>query len=268
MYFRQFLTNPAFFHMLKNSILLHFLALSAGSSAFLIKANPANAVIINVPFTWRLEQTGSSRAQSVVFNDGPANTNKSDPKTLTGLIRVIADHTPPQNATRLDELPSTTILNINGSFSGELAGTCVAFVSDLTGFDCYSKASASLTSPVTFTPSEQIWRNVGVLPFNIPLNDQLTVGAGNYPITGTVNVDTLFGLGLGALGDSVSGEATLDVNANFFPGVETTFDIRYEVVPEPFTILGSSMALGFGALFKKEYSRKQKKIKSLEKQKA
>lgn len=39
-------------------------------------------------------------------------------------------------------------------------------------------------------------------------------------------------------------------------------------VPEPLTILGSSMALGFGALFKKEYSRKQKKAKTLVKQKA
>jgi hypothetical protein len=39
-------------------------------------------------------------------------------------------------------------------------------------------------------------------------------------------------------------------------------------VPEPLTILGSGIALGFGALFKKEYSRKQKKVKSLEKQKA
>ena len=39
-------------------------------------------------------------------------------------------------------------------------------------------------------------------------------------------------------------------------------------VPEPLTILASGVSLGFGALFKKEYSRKQKKVKSLEKQKA
>jgi hypothetical protein len=42
----------------------------------------------------------------------------------------------------------------------------------------------------------------------------------------------------------------------------------YEVVPEPLTILGSGMGLGFGAFFKKEYSKKQKKVKKLEKQKA
>ena len=33
-------------------------------------------------------------------------------------------------------------------------------------------------------------------------------------------------------------------------------------VPEPLTILGSGLALGFGAYFKKEYSRKQKKAKA------
>jgi len=32
-----------------------------------------------------------------------------------------------------------------------------------------------------------------------------------------------------------------------------------KAVPEPLTILGSGVALGFGVLFKKEYSKKQKK---------
>jgi hypothetical protein len=44
--------------------------------------------------------------------------------------------------------------------------------------------------------------------------------------------------------------------------------IATEPVPEPLTIFGSAMALGLGSFFKKEYSRKQKKVKSLEKQKA
>jgi hypothetical protein len=52
---------------------------------------------------------------------------------------------------------------------------------------------------------------------------------------------------------------------------ESTFMItgkhEAEPVPEPLTILGSGFALGFGALFKKEYSKKQKKAKGLEKQK-
>jgi len=39
-------------------------------------------------------------------------------------------------------------------------------------------------------------------------------------------------------------------------------------VPEPLTLFGSVMGLGFGAVLKKEYSRKQKKAKTLEKLKA
>jgi hypothetical protein len=39
-------------------------------------------------------------------------------------------------------------------------------------------------------------------------------------------------------------------------------------VPEPITLFGSAMGLGFGAVLKKQYSRRQKKAKTLEKLKA
>jgi hypothetical protein len=58
--------------------------------------------------------------------------------------------------------------------------------------------------------------------------------------------------------------------AELEPTGETTGSITpYAApVPEPLTILASGISLGFGALFKKEYSRNQKKVKSLEKPKA
>jgi hypothetical protein len=43
------------------------------------------------------------------------------------------------------------------------------------------------------------------------------------------------------------------------PGSGAIDNITYDPVPEPLTILGSTMALGFGALFKKQQSKKQKK---------
>lgn len=233
--------------------------ITTGLSICFIEANPAGAAIINVPFNWELQNSGLSYAQSIVNNKGPANTNKSDPETLTALIKVIANHRAPANARRLDPLPTRTNLNLTGSFSGTLSGTCVAYISDLTGFDCYSKANASVTSPVSVKFEEQSWRNVGENSFSIPLNETLNVAAGDYPITGSVIVSTLFGLGLGRLGDVVAGDATLRVNSRFSPGVQTRFNIRYETVPEPLTILASATALGFGAFFKKEVSRKPKK---------
>ncbi|MEQ9672049.1 PEP-CTERM sorting domain-containing protein [Coleofasciculus sp. G2-EDA-02] len=43
------------------------------------------------------------------------------------------------------------------------------------------------------------------------------------------------------------------------PGSGAIDNITYSKVPEPLTILGSTMALGFGAMFKKQQSKKQKK---------
>ncbi|MEQ8537683.1 MAG: PEP-CTERM sorting domain-containing protein [Coleofasciculus sp. D1-CHI-01] len=43
------------------------------------------------------------------------------------------------------------------------------------------------------------------------------------------------------------------------PGSGAIDNITYNKVPEPLTILGSTMALGFGALFKKQQSKQQKK---------
>jgi hypothetical protein len=237
--------------------------ITTGLSICFIEANPAGAAIITVPFNWELQKSGLSYAQATVYNNGPASTPKSDSATLTSLIKVIANHKAPPNAVRLDPLPQRTSLNITGSFSGELGGTCFPLIGNFAGVDCYSKASASLTSPVSFTPS-RVWPNSGVLPFDVPLNQTLNVAAGNYPITGSVIVDTLFGLGRGS--DVVYGDATLQVNSRFSPGVQTTFNIRYETepVPEPVSIFGT-LAFGAGAALIK---RKQKLSKSTEKETA
>ncbi len=44
--------------------------------------------------------------------------------------------------------------------------------------------------------------------------------------------------------------------------ITPTRSFEITVVPEPLTVIGSVTALGFGAYFKKEYSRKQKKEKA------
>lgn len=44
------------------------------------------------------------------------------------------------------------------------------------------------------------------------------------------------------------------------PGTDFTYELQVESVPEPLTIVGSAIALGFGVLMKRQYSRKYKKI--------
>jgi len=91
-------------------------------------------------------------------------------------------------------------------------------------------------------------------------------GDENIPATfetfnGSTLVDSLSSLGAGdnqfitVDGFSNTKVTRLEVD---LPGSGAVDNITY-AVPEPLTILGSSMALGFGALFKKQQSKKQKK---------
>jgi len=66
------------------------------------------------------------------------------------------------------------------------------------------------------------------------------------------------------------GNFTINYTIKFNPEISGNIsgEVKEKPVPEPLTIFGSGMALGFGALFKKEYSRKKKRAKALEKQKA
>jgi len=85
-----------------------------------------------------------------------------------------------------------------------------------------------------------------------------------------VLLDTFSGIDvLNAAGQTASDS----VYANFFADANESFDKvvlktglpfesdnhAYKPVPEPLTILGSATALGFGALFKRQQSKKQKK---------
>ena len=72
-----------------------------------------------------------------------------------------------------------------------------------------------------------------------------------------------FDLGEGTY--TVTGTPTVSFNPSdpdFVAPEPQSFSFTVEKVPEPLTILGSGLALGFGAYFKKEYARKQKKAKA------
>ncbi|EKD09566.1 hypothetical protein SPLC1_S170150 [Arthrospira platensis C1] len=68
-------------------------------------------------------------------------------------------------------------------------------------------------------------------------------------------------------GDFTSGTTTIGANLLDFPVKFQTTDGSFELagaanveqVPEPLTILGTGMALGFGSMFKREYDKKKNK---------
>lgn len=80
--------------------------------------------------------------------------------------------------------------------------------------------------------------------------------------------DNIFNLVIPKSVFPLTGSQTIALNENSEqrPGIplgkEDDPDVFIERVPEPLTILGSGVALGFGAMFKKEHSRRQKKTKT------
>lgn len=246
------------------------LALSMG----VIEAKAAQAVTISVPFTWTLNQTtgpGKSDTSTFVDNNGPIGNVKSDSNALGGSFTIDFMHTPPQDTstmtfTRLDDLPTQVDLKITGSFTGTFSNTTLGLNIQGIPFETFIKTSGKVSASggTLEFPEEHGGASAG----DINQTDSfiISVGKGSTSYTGSVNTQTKFGFGLQNL-DFVTVFSKLTVNGEL---LNSNTNIRYEkkTVPEPLTILGSSMALGFGALFKKEYSRKQKKVKNLVKQKA
>ena len=130
-------------------------------------------------------------------------------------------------------------LPITGSYDA----TVIANVN--AGFESFNYSDSN--------PGDVFFVDIDKKPVKVPFNKQgfLTIGE-QYPFSMDLTV-------------SASKSGIYQSISNF----DDTFTAYVEVdkVPEPITIMGSGLALGFGALFKTKYSRKQKKAKSLDKQK-
>lgn len=150
-------------------------------------------------------------------------------------------------------------------------------------------------------PGKFLLENGTQIPFNFGQDVNITLpkdaNHNLYNISALVDFDALFsnrtgldfGLGLDTKVGQVKGPLGLSLGPVFrkdlkvavssvdvykksfklggFNSEKIAFQVRtgtVEAVPEPLTILSSSMALGFGVLFKKEYSRKKNKGKTLE----
>jgi hypothetical protein len=171
-----------------------------------------------------------------------------------------------------------------GSLEGILSGSGVEVSLSLidlltTGF--FTSVEASVTAEfqsfnTTDSHSGIILLGTSTKEINVPFNKPGNLIVGNkYPFNMNLSVSALK-------------NGANQASSTFFPsGIRDLFfkaDVQLinqdldldpdldpdnlHIIPEPATILGSCLGLGFGALFKKKYSKKQKEAKSLEKQKA
>lgn len=253
------------------------LAVGVTLSMGVIKAKAAQAAtisVVEIPFMWTLKQTtgiGESDASTFVDNTGPIGNVKSDSNTLGGSFTIDFMHTPPQNTstmtfTRLDDLPTQVDLKVTGDFTGDFSNLTAGL--DVKGipFETYIRTSGEVSISGNSLEFKEEHGPLSSGNINQTKSIIIPVGKGSTSYTGSVNSQTKYGVGVPFLSfATVSSKLTVGGEL-----LSSKTNIRYEkeTVPEPLTILGSSMALGFGALFKKEYSRKQKKVKNLVKHKA
>lgn len=169
----------------------------------------------------------------------------------------------PGNTLTLPLSDSVTVDNLSGRLEDEGdSQLTIPFLSSLETYlpELFDKIpnGISLTS---FSGAGSIFGDVAktnqlssfVWDYN-PNNDILTVDGYDFSriqpcLNGTCYID-----GTGTLQSAV--------NVSFDLAQTTTPLGESESVPEPLTILGSSTALGFGALFKRQHSKSQKKAKN------
>lgn len=176
---------------------------------------------------------------------------------------------------------SPTMGELNGVDVNFSAGSSF-FSTDLSGSD-YAAAPLSSSQQIASYSANSDW----TATFSSPVSDLLLYpvfwrGSSSNPTTYTFDQPFTILSGLGAA--TVSGN-TLSVPSNFVSGViqfndpvsslsvttnsinvanqPLTFGVEMnntppQPVPEPMTIFGSATALGFGALFKRKNSKKQK----------
>jgi hypothetical protein len=238
------------------TILMGTVALSS-----IFNAGQANAIdckTISVPWSWQVTKTGKSHASVNAENppSGDSFSNVPDSDSLGGafIVRLLFNE-PRDYCKKLDNVPTATTLRIIGSFTGSLSTNFFPLpgVPGLSG--PFAGASASVN---------------GLRPFNterLPLGGTREINQRRETVKTVRNgsrisfdgdLDAFAYKGLdGGSGFSL---ASAQLNVNGFLAGSTRGTVRYTVhTPEPLTMLASATALGFGAFFKRQHSKKSQK---------
>jgi hypothetical protein len=190
----------------------------------------------------------------------------SSPLTLKAFAEAtstdLEESRPPQSARTIISLtnfftvtPETGEQNgdqVRGIFSGSLQGVIGARLVD--GGDVIPVNRGSVIASVNFAgffmrPILSVGSAPRLLPVNVPINQEriLTIGE-RYQLNMRLEISA----------ETVRGNS--QVYSDFASEDRgLTLNVRAEPVPEPLTMLASATALGFGAFFKREHSKNQKK---------
>jgi len=240
------------------TILIGTVALASNFNAG--QANASDCISLYVPWKWELTKSGTSNISVYAENTGSGFSTVPDSKPLTGAYLVNLLFEEPNNyCEKLGNAPTETILSIVGSFTGVL-GTDFLPIPTIPGLKG-PFAGASAFVNILEPPFDKETLFVGQKDINQTGSTAITLGDGNsISFAGNLDAFAYKGLTIGSLGFSLA-SAHLDLSATFLK--PTTGWVEYKVpaesVPEPLTILGSATAVGFGAFFKREHSKKPKK---------
>ncbi|EDX72338.1 PEP-CTERM putative exosortase interaction domain protein [Coleofasciculus chthonoplastes PCC 7420] len=209
-----------------------------------LHANPAQAAVVNFSgFSEGAVVTGATTAQGVTLNvSGQGNTG-GQPRELMIFDSTCGGGIDDSNCTGNDD----------DLFFGNQFGNVLIISQNNNSASPNDSRRGGL---ITFTFPEPIF-----LKSFVYLDGDERRPAIFETFNGSTLVDSLSSVGAGdnefitVDGFSNTKVTRLEVD---LPGSGAIDDVTY-AVPEPLTILGSSMALGFGALFKKQQSKKQKK---------
>ncbi len=149
-----------------------------------------------------------------------------------------------------------------GSFAGLSfsSGSSLPQINDL-AFTCYSGfCTTNSVSPFINFGQQTLTTKDGETTANLTFN----LNAGqylNFGVSGTTETTVSFPYLTGAFNFNGS---TLAVGqlAGGYSGQSSTYQMTLKAVPEPLTIMGSGLALGFGGLFQRKNASKRKNRKS------
>ena len=237
------------------------LTLCGSFVVFIDKTLAEDCVQVVVPFTWTLNQTtgpGKNNVSLFQENNGPIFNTTSGTDVLNGSFTIGKSHNAPAAfCARLDALPQTVQLNLQGILDGTFANTTLGGSIQGALIETYTKTNGTIDLLPAF--AEQI-QGTGSGIFGITRTAIKNVGEGITPYTGTIDVSTKFGFGSGTLGDEIALFSQLRINGNL--AGQTNFDIRY-TVPVPWetdslALIGSTVIFGLGLWSKQKFAQRRK----------